>query len=128
MSLKETLEDSLGKSINQICLNNLHDPNLNHCAHFVSHILELDFSFNCKEFRGGNNKAGNVRVHEVFARCPKVGQFEDRPADHPVLVFVTRRDVVNLPNKQMANIPQKHIGILADGNVYHYSNSNDKVI
>lgn len=128
MSLAELLENSLGKSINQICQNNFHHSGLNHCAHFVSHILEMDFSFNCRDFHGGNNKSANVRVHEVFPRCPRVGKFEDRPADRPVLVFVTRRDVVDLINKRMQNIPEKHIGILSNGRVYHYSNSNDKVV
>lgn len=128
MSLQTDLDNALGKSINNICPNKFHDHDSNHCAHFVSHILDLDFSYHCKEFKGGNHPGANIRVHEVFARCPLVGRFEDRPTDREVLVFVTRHDVVDLANKKMQNIPQKHIGILSDGHVYHYSNSQDKVV
>jgi hypothetical protein len=128
MTLKQQLEDALGKSIDRICPNRFHDFSKNHCAHFVSHLLKMEFSFNCKELAGGNEKGANIRVHEVFSKCPRVGKFENRPADSPVLVFVTRRDVVDLENKKMLNIPQKHIGILIDGNVYHYSNTQEKVV
>ncbi len=126
--LKSKLENALGKSIDKICPNNFHTFSANHCAHFVSHMTDLRFPFNCKEFKGGNNAPGNIRVHEIFAQCPKVGTFEDRPLDRPVLVFVTRKDVVDLGCKRMANIPQKHIGVLYDGFIYHYSNSNDQVV
>jgi len=126
--LKSKLENALGKSIDKICPNKFHTFLTNHCAHFVSHMTGLNFSFNCKEFKGGNSEPGNVRVHEFFAQCPKVGEFEDRPSDRPVLVFVTRKDVVDLGRKRMANIPQKHIGVLFDGSIYHYSNSNNQVV
>jgi hypothetical protein len=128
MSLQTSLDNALGKSIDDICPNNFHNHASNHCAHFVSHILDLDFSFNCREFQGGGHPGANVRVHELFSRCPLVGKFADRPADREVLVFVTRHDVVDIANKEMQNIPQKHIGILVGGHIYHYSNSLDKVV
>jgi hypothetical protein len=128
MSLRTDLDNALGKSIDDICPNNFHDHASNHCAHFVSHILGLDFSFNFKEFHGGSHPGANVRVHEIFSRCPLVGKFADRPADREVLVFVTRHDVVDLANKEMQNIPQKHIGILVDGHIYNYSNTQEKVV
>ncbi|HKY04528.1 MAG TPA: hypothetical protein VJQ56_06545 [Blastocatellia bacterium] len=128
MGLRTDLDNALGKSIDDICPNNFHNHASNHCAHFVSHVLDLDFSFNCREFQGGGQPGANIRVHEIFSRCPLVGKFEDRPADREVLVFVTRHDIVDIANKEMQNIPQKHIGILVDGNIYHYSNTQDKVV
>jgi len=128
MSLQIDLDNALGKSISSICPNNFHDHASNHCAHFVSHILDLEFSYHCKEFKGGNHPGANIRVHEIFARCPLVGRFKDRPADREVLVFVTRHDFVDLATKKMQNIPQKHIGILLGSHIYHYSNTQDKVV
>jgi hypothetical protein len=121
-------EASLGKDIREICPNRFHDENQNHCAHYVSHIANIGFSFNCVEFKGGIGEPANVRVHEIFAQCPKVGRWTDANETRQQLIFVTRADVVDLPRKKMQNIPQKHIGILSNGYVYHYSNTADKVI
>jgi len=126
--IKPALEAALGKSIDQVCPNNFHDHKQNHCAHFVSHMTDLEFSFNCVDFKGGNKQPGNVRVHEIFARCPKVGRFEDADKSLTQLVFVTRQNNVDLPSNKMGNIPQKHIGIYCDGSIYHYSNTPDKVV
>ena len=126
--LKTTLENAIGKSIDKICPNKFHNPSANHCAHFVSHMTGLEFSFQCREFKGGNSQPGNIRVHEIFAQCPKVGKFVDKPSDRPVLVFVMRKDMVDLDAKRMRNIPHKHIGVFLEGSVYHYSNSNNEVV
>jgi hypothetical protein len=122
------LESLLGKDIKDICGNGFHDASLNHCAHFVSHAAGLDFSYNCRQLVGGTKPPANIRVHEIFAQCPRVGRWGDADASQPQLVFVTRKDVVNLATKTMQNIPQKHIGIYSDGFVYNYSNGADKVI
>ena len=128
MAVLSDLEAYLGKNINVICGNNLHDPDLNHCAHFVSHAAQLTFSYNCKEFVGGNKAPGNIRVHEIFANCPRVGTWQQADHDASQLIFVTRKDVVNVATKTMQNIPQKHIGIYHNGAVYHYSNTRDRVV
>src|SRR5689334_15085511 len=122
------LEAFLGKDIADICQNGFHDSNQNHCAHFVSHAANMSFSFNCKEFVGGNKPAANVRVHEIFAKCPRVGVWANSDQTSIQLVFVTRKDVVNLSTKTMQNIPQKHVGIFSDGFIYNYSNTGDKVV
>ncbi len=118
----------VGKPINSICGNGFHDPSANHCAHFVCHALGLGFSYHCRQFVGGSKPGANIRVHEVFAQCPKVGRWEEADLTRTQLIFVTRKDVVNLATRTMQNIPQKHIGIYADGAVYHYSNGEDKVV
>ena len=122
------LEALLDKNINQICPNRFHDAAANHCAHFVSHAMAFGFSFHCRQFAGGSKPGANIRVHEIFAQCPRVGNWEEADPGADQLVFVTRKDVVNLATKTMQNIPQKHIGIYHQGLIYHYSNTEDRVV
>jgi hypothetical protein len=122
------MESSLGKNIDRICENGFHDASANHCAHFVSHAIGFTFSFNCRQFVGGNKTPANIRVHEIFAKCPRVGRWEDANAAVTQLIFVTRKNVVNINTKTMENIPEKHIGVYQNGFVYHYSNGQDRVV
>lgn len=126
--LAERLEALLGKNINQICPNGFHDAGLNHCAHFVGHVLGLRSPYTCAQFTGGRKEPANIRVHETFAQCSRVGHWKDADLSRPQMCFVTRRDVVDIERKTMANIPQKHIGVFCGGMVYHYSNGRDKVV
>ena len=128
MGIGERLSDAVGKNINKICGNKTHDPVLNHCAHFVSHICGMTFSFHCKEFNGGTKPGANLRVHEVFAQCPKVGSWADADKAKTQLIFVTKAANVDVATKRMANIPQKHVGIFHKGTVFHYGNTADKVV
>ncbi len=126
--LLKRLEDNLGKGISKICDGNFHDKGANHCAHYVSHVAGFDFSFNCKQFKGGDGTPANVRVHEIFSQCPNVGVWDDADMNKEQLIFVTRADNVDIANRTMRNVPQKHIGIFSGGFVYHYSNSRDQVV
>lgn len=127
MSLNENLNNVVGLPIERICKNKFHNHNENHCAHFVSHLIEFENSYNCKDYKGGSNKAANIRVHEVFANCPLVGKIEDAPNIVDFLVFVTDEKNVDISTKTMTNVPKKHIGIFSEGFVYHYSNTEEKV-
>lgn len=128
-SLAARLAKALGDPIEDICPNKFHSHSDNHCAHFVSHMLDLTFSYNCKDFKGGSKPGGNIRVQEIFPHCPLVGEWADRPTtDDPLLVFVTKKSNVDLEKKTIKNVPQKHIGIYWDGKVYHYSNSLEKAV
>jgi hypothetical protein len=99
----------------------------NHCAHFVNHVLGLDARLNCSQLTGKPGPAANVRVHETFALCLSVGKIQDHPVE-PCLVFVIQRSAVNLATRQMVNLPKKHVGILCEGDVWHYDNTHDRVI
>lgn len=118
----------LGKPIDDICGNGFDSHNLNHCAHFVSHVLHLAFGMTCKELTNGSHAAANVRVQEVFAECPEVGNWPPPAGSGPVLIFVTKATNVNLATKTMQNVPKKHIGIFEDGQVFNYSNTKEKVV
>ncbi len=126
----QVLNTYVGKEITAICPHGFHDKTMNHCAHFVSHVMSLAVGVTCKSL---SNKAvatipgGCVKVHELFAKCAKVGLFADAP-DEPVLVFVLGQNLVKLPTKSMTNVPKKHVGIHLDGTIWHYSNGKDKVV
>jgi hypothetical protein len=122
------LEALLGKNISALCANRFHDPNANHSAHFVAHVLGLDFGFTCREYLDGRQEGANLRVHEIFAQCGQVGWWEDADERQDLLVFVTRRDAVDLARRKMQNIPRKHVGIYSKGLIYHYNNSRDRVV
>jgi hypothetical protein len=118
----------LGKPIDDICGNGFDDHGDNHCAHFVSHVLRLAFGVTCRQLTGGTQAAANVRVQEVFAKCPQVGNWPPPAGSEPVLMFVTKATNVNLATKTMRNVPKKHIGIFEGGKVFNYSNTQEKVV
>ena len=117
------------RDLSKICSNGYANPNDNHCAHYVSHILNFRFGTTCRTMHPGNHPGANIRVQELFAHCPQVGPWADRPA-HAVqcLVFVTDASGVDVPGKTMANVPRKHVGIYVNGPIWHYSNSRSKVV
>jgi len=126
---QQQLSGYLGKSIGQICQNGYTSDADNHCAHFVSHVLGYKFGVTCQMMGSARGPGANLRVQEIFPRCAKVGVWSLRPATLPVcLVFITRAANVNLAGKVMANVPRKHIGIFIGGFVWHYSNSQQKVV
>ena len=128
MQIGEKMKSAVGKNIDKLCPNKFHQADHNHCAHFVSHMCDITFSFHCREFKGGNKPGANIRVHELFAQCPKVGRWQDADKSRTQLIFVTLDRNVDLGEKRMTNIPQKHVGIYHEGKVYHYGNTSDKVV
>lgn len=121
------LEDFLDHPIDDICGNGFVDQTLNHSAHFVSHALGLTFGVTCRKLTDGSKKAASIRVHEIFGRCGSVGPWPP-PVSEPVLIFVTAADGVDLAQKTMRNVPNKHVGIFTGGHVYYYSNAKEKVV
>jgi GH24 family phage-related lysozyme (muramidase) len=118
-----------GKSIDRLCPQGFHDSEANHCAHFVSHVGGYRFGYLCHSIAGSNLRGVTVRVQELFPQCPQVGRWDDLPSTgDDLLVFITARRNVNLAGKTITNVPRKHVGIYRDGAIYHYSNSEDKVV
>jgi hypothetical protein len=130
------LEPFLGKNISEICLFSIgKDDSKNHCAHFVSHVMGYEFAETCKNFtfedKQGSGKGATLRVEKIFNSCVERGPWAERPAHlRSCLVFVTvSSNIVPLGNQvEMRNNPQKHVGILANGRVWNYSNSQKKVV
>jgi hypothetical protein len=129
MITQQQLSAYLGRCIADICPNGYTNDADNHCAHFVGHALGYRFGLTCQMMGTARGASASLRVQEIFPRCPKVGVWSLRPASlAPCLVFITRASNVNLAGKVMANVPRKHIGIFLDGFVWHYSNSQRKVV
>lgn len=131
MPCQINLKQYLNNHIKKICSNGFHKNGDNHCAHFVSHVLGFRFGYKCINMTGKGEQSGaaSIRVHEVFAKCPQVGKWEEKPNNIDFcLAFVTGAANVNLQAKTMQNIPKKHIGIHHNGMIYHYSNSRNKVV
>jgi hypothetical protein len=83
-----------GKHISQICYNWYVDDKLNHCAHFVSHVLGISETNNCYNARGtpGRTMPGAcIRVDELFNDwCQSRGRWHDKPvALHQCLFFIS---------------------------------------
>jgi hypothetical protein len=90
--------------------------------------MGYSFGYKCKEITSKGDGIGvNVRVHEIFNKCPSVGEWKDKPSGN-CLAFVTASTNVNIATKTMQNVPSKHIGICYNDEIYHYSNSRDKVV
>ena len=123
------LNDYLGQPIGRICRNGYANDADNHCAHFVSHAMDYRFGVTCLTMRRGQSPGANIRVHELFSRCPSVGPWASRPTTLTSgLVFITRADNVNISAREMANVPRKHVGIYISGVIWHYSNSRREVV
>ena len=121
------LSETVNKTIADFCNNKFNGAAENHCAHFVCHVLELDLGYDCKLHMNGSHPGACIRVQELFAECPQVGNYNNAPQGIKI-VFVTDKSNVNLAAHTMRNIPRKHVGIFSDGHIYHYSNTQDKVI
>ena len=130
MISKQQLDSFVGQTISKICPNKFHDNKANHCAHFVSHVLNLHFGFDCKQFKGGTEPGANIRVHEIFAHCPKVTEITQTTTSLKGIIFVSAsKNFVTRGGKvTLKNVPKKHVGLLLGGIVWHYSNPIDKVI
>ncbi len=129
------LDSYIDQNISTICPHGFDDADLNHCAHFVCHVMNVAAgSVSCRGM-ASSPAAGRIgvciRVHELFAACPEVGLYDKiaaAKASAGVFVFVTAKSAVNLATKAMINIPRKHVGIGLDGKIWHYSNTKDKVV
>ena len=129
MTTQLVLNNFLGKPIGQICLNGYANDADNHCAHFVSHAMGYQFGVTCLTMSRGTSPGANIRVQELFPRCPTVGTWGSRPPTlTSCLVFITRATNVDVANKVMNNVPRKHVGIYVSGLIYHYSNSQHRVV
>ena len=123
----------LGRTIAEICRNGYANQADNHGAHFVSHAMGYGWGVTCVTLRGGPRRGtgfgANFRVNEIFPPCPAVGTWAKRPASMTsCLVFITKRTNVDLKNKTMKSAPRKHIGIYLSGLIYHYSNTQHRVM
>lgn len=123
-----SLQGFVGKPISDICGNGFSSATQNHCAHFVSHALNIQLGMLCGDMSYKTRKTGaSIRCDELYNRLTRKGKWDDRPErSDGLLVFVlSARNVVN---GVMVGVPQKHVGILLGGKIYNFSNSKHKVV
>jgi len=125
-----------GKKIGEICSFSLGKNNTqNHCAHFVSHVMEYEFSETCKNFtftdKQAAGKGATIRVERLFNVSPEIDIWTKRPLTlMACLIFVTISSNVRQHGSQliMGDNPRKHVGIYNNGTVWNYSNTHNKVM
>lgn len=120
-----------GQAIADLCATGLTDAALNHCAHFVSHALDIGIGMRCGDMSYRHRGTGaSIRVNDVFNYCTERGPWADRPTDrNALLIFVTLTDNVSSASPPiMGTQSRKHIGIAFGNDVRHYSNGQDLVI
>jgi hypothetical protein len=130
MITQQQLDAFVGKPIGEICGNAYSSPQDDHCAHFVSHVIGFDFGRTCRMMMGTAKAPGaSLQIQDVFAKCRRVGVWSLRPAMlKTCLVFLTKSTNVNLSSKTMAKVPRQHVGVYMNGQIWHYSNRQQKVV
>jgi hypothetical protein len=122
-----TLNSYAGQSIKRICPYGYDSSSLNHCAHFVSHALQLGMGYTCAHARGRSGGA-NIRVQELFSQCTNAREVRECPTVGEGLVFVSAPSNFQGSPTHIVNVRKKHVGILLNGQVWHYSNTRHEVI
>lgn len=132
----EKLDFYLGEPISRICplhFGTVGDQH-NHCAHFVGHALKLNHQANvgttCAAMtydgRRQRDSGACIRVNELFNRCT---QLEDADPHGCIVYITTPGNLTGRGTRRvMGQHPRKHVGIYLDGEVWHYSNSRDRVV
>jgi len=130
MITQAALDSWLGKSMSDICPNGYDSTSLNHCAHFVAHAANMSFGYTCKMQAGGTGEAANLRVHEVFAQCATKQEIPKTGPGLSGIIFISSQGsfVTKGGTTKLSNVPKKHIGFILNSMVWHYSNSQNKVI
>lgn len=130
MITEELLNSWFGKSMTDICLNGYDNTTHNHCAHFVAHAMNLHFGYTCQNHHGGQSAGANLRVHEIFAECPRKEEINQCTTELTGLIFVsgTSNFRTSSGSTTLNNVPRKHIGVIHNGHVWHYGNTVDQVV
>jgi hypothetical protein len=129
MITQQQLDGYLGKPISEMCRNGFVSAADDHGAHFVAHVLACASGITCQTMSHGKHPGVSIRVQEMFRRCRSVGVWALRPAAlTSCFVFITNASSVHLATKVMNKVPRQHVGIYFGGFVWHYSNSQQKVV
>jgi hypothetical protein len=132
------LEGYLGKSVVDFCgkYGSAGDDQ-NHCAHFVSHVLDLripgaalcsnvaDSQYAYEDRR----KGFCIRVNQVFNSCKSRAYWDDKnlPSQVCFIVATVEANIESENPLTIGSMSRKHIGFYSGGWVYNYGNAKDKV-
>lgn len=129
----------VGKTIEDICHRyGKTGDTINHCAHFVSHVLQLripgaalcsNVNTDDKRFVYAERAQGYcVRVDEVFNSCNNRALYLEKEGGSFLMVATYASNITSKDPLTIGNAKTKHIGIVDSGYVYHFSNGQDKVV
>jgi hypothetical protein len=132
------LDTYLGQSLVDFCgkYGSVGD-NQNHCAHFVSHVLQLRIpgAALCSNVGGSSYTYAErrngfcIRVNQIFNSCSNRARWDDKSVPSGVC-FVVATLEANIESEDpltIGEMKKKHIGFYTAGHVYNYGNTNDKV-
>lgn len=134
-----SLDAYLGQSVVDFCgkYGSIGDS-VNHCAHFVSHLLRMRIpgAALCSNVGGGSTwtfaerrQGYCVRVDQIFNSCRNRARWNDNSIPSvPFFVIATiEANVESADPLTIGSMERKHIGIYAGGMIYNYGNTQDKV-
>ncbi len=127
ISLKDLL-GYVGKSIGRICDNRFTSTAQSHCAHVVSHILDIQIATLCGDMYYKTRRTGaTIRCDELYNGLFRRGPWGQRPTpENGLLIFCISAS--KFIGGKMINVRQKHVGVYHSGNVFNYSNAQQKVV
>ncbi len=133
------LENYLGQTVDTFCgkYGTVGDS-FNHCAHFVCHVLSLKIpgAALCSNVGGtkysyeDRSKGFCIRVNQVFNNCNNRAYWDDKnlPSGTCLIIATIPANIETTSPLSIGQMSHKHIGFYTGGQVYHYSNTRDKVI
>jgi hypothetical protein len=127
MLIKTVLNTWVGKNVREFCPHTknsiLGSDKTLHCAHFVSHVLNID----SPKWKG----TVIIRVNELAERCTNFRLLPKATKENG-LVFVAPADAFVFKKGKCTGIKGKkrHVGLYLNGTVWHYENDSteEKVV
>ncbi|MEM7423581.1 MAG: hypothetical protein AAF334_07640 [Pseudomonadota bacterium] len=128
-AMTEYLNGYVDKDIKDICDTGFDAANHNHCAHFVSHAMDIKTGLVCGSMAYATRGQGtSIRVNEIYNSCSERGLWSAKPHGKKMgLAYVTLPGNVDRSGDMGSN-PKKHIGVFVNDTIWHYSNGQDKVV
>ncbi len=132
------LDTIVGDHISTLCPHSIASKDSkNHCAHFVSHVLEYNVgTTSCKNLTWNDKQldsnGASIRVDDLFnsSLSSLKGDWLDKPRSlTECLIYVTQESNIarNSTSLRMGSSDIKHVGIFTNGRVYHYGNTKNEI-
>ena len=128
------LESYRGSHISEICLNRFDGNDRNHCAHFVGHVLQISHGKTCHRMVHRSHRVmdgGTILVSDLFDISPNVRELVACPTTGQGLIYVSAPgnfQQIGSNAYRIKTVRKRHVGLLLNGSVWHYKNSQNKVI
>ncbi len=128
------LDSYLGRHISDVCLNKFDGDGRNHCAHFVSHVLQICSGKTCHKMVHKSHRimaGGTILVSDLFDITPNVHELISSCAIGQGLIYVSAPESfqkIGSNTYRIKTVKKRHVGILLNGKIFHYKNSENRVV